>query len=88
MFADMMHEVILPLISLTHDDPLSKLSEKLEVYNYVVIKFSHEEYDEKLTKTMKPIIFGIITSIDLLDFVIKNKPDENGVGGNELTCTR
>ncbi|CAF0751752.1 unnamed protein product [Didymodactylos carnosus] len=67
------------------DDPLSKLSRILEVHNYAVIKFAHEQYDEKLTSKTKPVVFGIISSIDLLDFIIKNKPVENGVGGGGAT---
>lgn len=55
------------------DDSLAKLSRILEGHNYVIIKFAHDHYQDQATRQSKTHIFGIITSIDLLDFIVKNK---------------
>lgn len=63
------------------DDSLAKLSRILEAHNYVIIKFAHDHYQDQSTRQSKTHIFGIITSIDLLDFIVKNKK-ENQAGTN------
>ncbi|CAF5195048.1 unnamed protein product, partial [Rotaria magnacalcarata] len=55
------------------NDSLAKLSRILEAHNYAIIKFAHDHLDQdQSTRQNKTHIFGIITSIDLLDFIVKN----------------
>ncbi|CAF4205917.1 unnamed protein product, partial [Rotaria magnacalcarata] len=50
------------------NDSLAKLSRILEAHNYAIIKFAHDHLDQdQSTRQNKTHIFGIITSIDLLD---------------------
>jgi len=53
------------------DDSLAKLSRILEGHNYVVIKFAHDHYQDEEKRQNKTHIFGIITSIDLLEYIVK-----------------
>jgi len=64
------------------DDSLAKLSRVLEVHNYAIIKFAHTHYDKQDNRQNKPHIFGIITSIDLLDYIVKNKGADNETDSN------
>lgn len=64
-------------ITVRLDDSLAKLSRFLETNNYVIIKFAHDHYQDQSNRQSKTHIFGIITSIDLLDFIVKhNKSNE------------
>ncbi|CAF0862533.1 unnamed protein product [Adineta steineri] len=65
------------------DDSLAKLSRVLEGHNYVIIKFAHDHSDQDhSTRQSKTHIFGIITSIDLLNYIVKhNKSGEMSNGG-------
>ncbi|CAF0793257.1 unnamed protein product [Adineta steineri] len=53
------------------DDNLAKLSRILETHKYVIIKFPHDHYQNCATEQNKTNRFGIITSIDLLNFIVK-----------------
>lgn len=59
-------------ITVQLNDSLGKLSRFLESHNYVIIKFAHDHYQDQGTRQSKTHIFGIITSIDLLEFIVKN----------------
>ncbi|CAF1398866.1 unnamed protein product [Rotaria magnacalcarata] len=71
------------------NDSLAKLSRILEAHNYAIIKFAHDHLDQdQSTRQNKTHIFGIITSIDLLDFIVKNNKNaaiSNGFHHEEKT---
>ncbi|CAF3325075.1 unnamed protein product [Rotaria socialis] len=71
------------------NDSLAKLSRILEAHNYAIIKFAHDHLDQdQSTRQNKTHIFGIITSIDLLDFIVKNNKNAaitNGFHHEEKT---
>ncbi|CAF0846666.1 unnamed protein product [Rotaria sp. Silwood1] len=74
------------------NDSLAKLSRILEAHNYAIIKFAHDHYQDQSTRQNKTHIFGIITSIDLLEFIVKhNKSNEaikqNGIPQEEKTSS-
>ncbi|UJR15887.1 hypothetical protein I4U23_002812 [Adineta vaga] len=66
------------------DDSLAKLSRILEAHNYVIIKFAHDHYQDAATRQNKTHIFGIITSIDLLDFIVKHNKSSELMNGNAI----
>jgi cystathionine beta-synthase len=64
------------------DDSLAKLSRILEGHNYVIIKFAHDHYQNQEKRQNKTHIFGIITSIDLLEFIVKNDKSNESIKQN------
>ncbi|CAF1097192.1 unnamed protein product [Adineta steineri] len=53
------------------DDNLAKLSRILETHKYAIIKFPHDHHQDHSTIQNRTHRFGIITSIDLLNFIVK-----------------
>ncbi|CAF1440280.1 unnamed protein product [Rotaria sordida] len=67
------------------NDSLAKLSRILEAHNYVIIKFAHDHLDQdQSTRQNKTHIFGIITSIDLLEFIVKHNKSNGNDKQNSL----
>ncbi|CAF4034371.1 unnamed protein product [Rotaria sp. Silwood1] len=66
------------------NDSLAKLSRILEAHNYVIIKFAHDHYLDQSTRQHKTHIFGIITSIDLLEFIVKRNESNKAVKLNSV----
>ncbi|CAF4016313.1 unnamed protein product [Rotaria sp. Silwood1] len=66
------------------DDNLAKLSHILVAHNYVIVKFPHDHYQDHLTRQNKTHKFGIITSIDLLNFIVKHNKSNEIVKENDL----
>ncbi|CAF1233299.1 unnamed protein product, partial [Rotaria sp. Silwood1] len=67
------------------DDNLAKLSHILVAHNYVIVKFPHDHSDQDhLTRQNKTHKFGIITSIDLLNFIVKHNKSNEIVKENDL----
>ncbi|CAF5064854.1 unnamed protein product, partial [Rotaria sp. Silwood1] len=67
------------------NDSLAKLSRILEAHNYVIIKFAHDHLDlDQSTRQHKTHIFGIITSIDLLEFIVKRNESNKAVKLNSV----
>merc|ERR1739838_1011590 len=67
----------------TMNATLGKLSRILDTEHFVMVVHEQKTYKTTSEVEQKKMIFGIVTRIDLLNFIKENGDDDNGGGGGD-----